>query len=124
MNKFLAILAALLISNAVIAGTNSIEITKEQINTLDNRVDWVLKKATDQYGVQNTSGKALRLDLFVDKFISGTSIASDGVYVLCGNNLVIIPAGSGAICDLPYPGSATVLSYPYVNGATGRLSVF
>jgi hypothetical protein len=77
------------------------------------------------HNIQNVFGQVLHLDLWVDKYIAGTSnVPSDNVYVLCGQTVLQVSPGSGIVCDIPYPGSAAIVAYPFVNGASGQFSIY
>ncbi|WP_367605998.1 hypothetical protein [Legionella sp. W05-934-2] len=96
---------------------------KEKSATLD-RISWSLKGNGHSHIIQNVSGKPLRLDLWVDKIVAGTlDTPSDGIYVLCGQGFQKMEAGTGIICDIPYPGYVMFAVYPFVNGATGHFGI-
>jgi hypothetical protein len=121
VNKFLFSFLFLL-SHLLFA--QNFEVNKDYIQKLENRVSWVLKQNGEYHNIQNVSGKQLRLDLWIDKFIAGTpNKASDGLYVICGSTVQQVAAGTGIVCDIPYPGSAMFIAYPFANGATGQFSI-
>gem|GEM_PF-3725927 len=124
MKKLVAIFAAFFIAQAVQAGNAGVTITKEAISNFQNRTNWSLLRAGDQYTIQNVSGRQLRLDIFVDQFIKGTSYQSDLVYLSCGDKLILTYPAMGIICDLPYPSTVTVYSNPYIRGASGHFTIF
>ncbi|AMV14982.1 hypothetical protein SCO11_13575 [Legionella pneumophila serogroup 1] len=120
MKKFLF---SFLFLFSTFAFSQTFSLTKENIPTF-NRVSWALKGNGQYHTIQNVSGKTLRLDLWVDKVIAGTAnTPSDNVYILCGEISQPVSAGTGIICDIPYPGLAIIADYPYVNGVTGQFSI-
>lgn len=124
MKKIVAIGVALFISCIAHAVNQGVVITKENVARFQCHTNWSLFKAGDQYTINNVSGKQLRLDIYTDQYLKGTSIQSDVVYVKCGDKLILTYPGMGLVCDLPYPGTAAVYSYPFVSGATGNFSIF
>jgi hypothetical protein len=100
-------------------------IKLDNLQLFENRVTWSLTKLGESHTIQNVTGKTLRLDLWVDKFLVGSpNTLSDKVYIICGQKVQQIVGGSGIVCDIPYPGNATILVHPFTNGATGQFSLY
>ncbi len=124
MKKLFAIFAAFFIVQAATAGNAGVKISKESLSHFQNQTNWSLLRTGDQYNIQNVSGRNLRVDIFVDQFIKGTSSQSDLVYLSCGDKLILTYPAMGIICDLPYPSTVTIYSNPYIRGASGHFTIF
>lgn len=126
MKKRLLPLMVMLAANTVFAESMTIETRGPGMTIAsDNSTDWQLKRNGDQYLIQNIFGAMVRVDVFVDKYIKGTTnTPSDPVYTFCGNGQVIqVQPGTDVICDVSYPGNAVFIASPFVNGATGRFTI-
>lgn len=121
VNKFYFCLL-FLISNLVFAQNYTLSTNNQ--NFFENRQNWTLKRSGESHTIQNISGKPIKLDLWVDKFITGSpSTLSDTVYVLCGQLVQQVSGGTGIVCDIPYPGVAMIVAYPFINGSSGQFSI-
>ncbi|EKD71972.1 MAG: hypothetical protein ACD_46C00043G0002 [uncultured bacterium] len=124
MKKLFLPFLILFLSTSVFANVKNLEITQNKMIASDNSTDWEVKQSGDYYNIQNITGKAVRVDVFIDKIVKGTvNTPSDSVYVLCSNVATFVQPGTDFICDIAYPGRAIFLPHPFANGATGRFSI-
>jgi hypothetical protein len=104
--------------------SQTLTVNPANASVFENRTHWLLNQNGEKHSIQNVSGKLLHLEVWVDKFLGGSAnTLSDGVYILCGQTVQQTSPGSGIVCDLPYPGVAMIVAYPFLNGASGQFSL-